>query len=1178
MKQRFTYILVVLFACCFSGLLAQPTFNMSNTTTNECEGILKDSDAGMVDDTYDTNENFTFKICIPGAEKIVFTFATFCTEEVYDYVRFFDGPDTLSPLIGGPYSGIALPPQITATSGCLTVSFISDANLQCIGWIGSWKVEIDEPVPPVMTVVGTVPCESTNITLKLDQKVSCDSINPGAFLIYGPQSPSIVSATPVNCVNGLTDQILLVLDPPIKINGNYTVNFTTTFLDVCFKPHQLTAVTSFNVSGCPLYVDLVPENNKASVCPGECLKLKAVITGGDPGSYKIKWSDPSLPSNVDEVTVCVPPLSYTVTVTDGAGSIPAIKTFTFQLYNLPVIQWPYGDTICQSEPAFALPAIPGGGKWSSNGINDKSKTPAWYEPGAIWQGSDRIIYTDPHGCKDTMDVVVKGIWISNDDASCPGQAPFLVSGWAPAGGTWSGPNILPNGMFDPVTTGDYLVTYSAPNGCSLSKYIRVGDLQMPPDLTICSSHDAFGINVYPFGGNWDASPGLYTDWGWFEPWNAKLGNNKLYYSVNGCRDSMNIYIVPIDAKWDFVACTNQDTLKLAGNWGPPGGVWTGQGIVDDSLGLFDPGLTNSGQNIYLTYTANGCSDTRIAYIRDTRIKNKKVLNFCPYDDVIKIDDQGYDPDPGSGNWTGVGTYYVYIKDKDPANGYYFDPKIAGSGVHQIAYNVNGCSDTVSINIYDLPVFDSISVCSEENPIKLSASLPITVWYGPGIINGFGGIFDPKVAGAGTHTLTFESAEGCSNSGKISVYNFQKVSISGLASQYCFKDTTINIVSLPVGGTLLVDGQPQNSFNPVIAGEGVHQISYSYGAGKCADDKTILVSVGPPVTVSLPFVNDSICLGENSKIAAFGDGGSSFGNYTYVWNQGIGFGQTQFVFPQQTTTYTVTVSDGCSEIAEGSVQIFVHPEFDAVTQQGPSVCFGDTTFGTINAIPGGNYTYTWQTNPPFIGSTYTGSPSNYTVKIVNNKTGCTIEREVVLPGYDLISANFSAAPNEKCISTLDPVIHILDYSVGAVIGRWDFGDGTDSIAYLKGSEVTHEYQDTGQYTIKLYIENEGGCFSTFQVNVCIERENRLFAPNAFTPDDDGMNDKFKFVGLGISELKWKVFDRWGQQVFIGNSMDDGWDGKFQNKLVPPGVFTYVATYKTDSSNEEKIMKGIIAVIY
>lgn len=1176
MKQLNRILCLMILLISSYNLYAQPSFNMSNTTTNECEGILMDSDMGLLPDTYDNNENFTFKICIPGAEKIVFSFATFCTEEQYDYIRFFDGPDTLSPLIAGPFSGTMLPPQITAKSGCLTISFISDANLQCTGWIASWKVEIDEPVAPKMNVVGTVPCESGSLTLQLDQKIPCDSIYPAAFLMYGPQSPTIISATPVGCVGGMTDKILLSFAPTLKVNGNYTVNFTTTFLDVCHKPHILTTNANFNVSGCPLFVQLTPENNKGTVCPGECLKLYATITGGDPGSYNIKWSDPKLPNSA-AVDVCVPGTTYSVTVTDGIGSSPAIATFTFQLYSLPVISWPLGDTICQSEASFNLVATPAGGTWEANGINNKNQTPAWYEPGRDWQGSDKIIYIDKNGCRDTQNIVVKLIWIFNDDASCPGATPFTVSGWSPAGGTWSGNNITSNGVFDPIAPGNFLITYNAPNGCSQSKNIRVADLVMPPDITICSSKDPFGINVVPWGGNWTPSPGLDKDWSWFEPAKANPGLNKLHYFINGCEDSMSIYIVPVTAKGDFVACTNGVPFIVPDIWGPAGGVWSGKGIIDSLTGMFDPSLVKSGQNITLTYTVNGCSDSRIAYIRDTKIKQKVAKSFCTDSDPIHILTSEFAEEPGGGKWTGTGIYYVYIKDKDPKNGYYFDPKISGAGIHSIVYTANSCTDTVLFTVHALPMLDSLSLCLEENPTMLKASEPINIWTGTGIINGFGGIFDPKVAGVGIHTITMTSVAGCINTGVVEVYPFQKVSIQGLNTQYCFKDTTINIQYGPLGGTLLVDGIAQTTFNPTIAGPGTHTIKYSYGSGKCADSKLFIVNVGNPVGVDLPFVADSICLGESSKISAQGKGGSSFGNYNYTWDQNVGFGQTQFVFPTVSTSYTVTVTDGCSEPAKASINILVHPQFITQEVYGPNVCFGDTTFTTLQTSPIGNYTYTWLTNPVFQGDTYNGNPANYLVQIVNNITGCKEEEYIELKGYDLIQANFNVSPNENCISSLDGKINIIDYSVGAKTGTWDFGDGQTQ-DYIYGQELTHHYADTGQYVIHLYIENEGACKSDKLIKICIRPEETLFAPNAFTPNSNNINNKFKFVGLGIRELDWRVFNRWGEMVFYGNTIDAAWDGRYQGKPVPGGVYTYIAVYKTETSNQEQIKKGIVSVIY
>jgi len=1174
MKKKYFIIgIIVLFPFL---LKAQPTFNIYNGTTSECEGILKDSDKGLVNDTYDTNENYTFSICVPTSGEIIMSFATFCTEEQYDYIRFFDGPDTFSTQIGPAYSGTALPPVIKATSGCLTVNFISDANLQCTGWIASWKVKIDDPKAPLMNIVGTVPCESSSFVVKLSEKVPCDSVFPAAFLIYGPQSPNIISAVPSPCINGFTDQITLILDTEIKITGTYTVNFTSTFVDECFKPHVLTSETSFPVTGCPLFVQLIPENNKGKLCPGECTRLYAQVTGGDPLSYKYKWSVAGTASSID---VCLPPLSYSVTVTDNAGSLPAIATYTFELFTPPVIQWLLGDTICQSDPAFNLNVTNPGGKWNAIGIWDGNwnKQPGWYEPWRPWQGYDNIRYTDPNGCSDTVKIIVKPFWIFNDDASCPGAAPFTVSGWSPAGGTWSGNFINAAGVFDPTTPGEYLITYNAPNGCSGSKWIRVADLIMPPDVTICSSKDPYTIPISPWGGNWDPSPGLAQDWSWFEPGKAKLGLNKLVYHINGCTDSMNIYVVPVNASNDFTACTNQQPFILNGSWGPAGGAWKGPGIIDTLTGLFDPSLLNDGQNVNLVYTSNGCSDTRVARIRNTEIRKKQVYEFCPYADSLKLETSILDENPTGGQWTGGGVYYLYVKDKDPKNGFYFDPKNVASGIHPAVYSINGCSDTMWIKVHSLPQIDSVALCSEDNPFKLTADLSIKEWYGTGIINIFAGLFDPGITGAGTFTISMVSQEGCLNSGQISVSDFQAVVLGGLEPFYCYKNQDIPIVFAPVGGLPLVDGVPQTSFNPATAGPGLHTISYNFGIGKCADDKTITVVVGEPLGVDLPFQVDSICKGLSTNISAWGTGGSSFGNYVYTWNNGLGFGQTQFVAPTQTTSYSVLVEDGCSDPAAATLSVFVHPDFVVNQISGPLVCYGESTSSTVTASPAGNYNFEWQTSPKFYGQTYTGNPATFDVLVTNVQTGCEQEISAKLPGYPVIVANFSVSPAGNCVSFLDPELTVLDFSSGVVNGTWDFGDGT-SEPYNSGQLLKHSYPDTGIYTIKLLVINQGGCKDSASLTVCVRNASTLYAPNAFTPDGDNLNDKFQFVGLGIESIDWIIFDRYGNEIHRGSGMDEGWDGNVRGSRALPGVYTYVAKYKEQNGKATKQLKGLVTVVY
>ncbi|MBK7344754.1 MAG: CUB domain-containing protein [Saprospiraceae bacterium] len=157
--KRFSLLLFILTTLIGSQTLsAQPTYMMSNALVTDCEGILTDSEAGQLPGTYDHNENFTFTICINQADKITLNFITFCTEEIFDIVRIYDGPDTLSTLIGGPYAGVVSPFSVTATSGCMTVNFISDPNVVCSGWVANWDTEVDPPVPPAFLPLANVPC------------------------------------------------------------------------------------------------------------------------------------------------------------------------------------------------------------------------------------------------------------------------------------------------------------------------------------------------------------------------------------------------------------------------------------------------------------------------------------------------------------------------------------------------------------------------------------------------------------------------------------------------------------------------------------------------------------------------------------------------------------------------------------------------------------------------------------------------------------------------------------------------------------------------------------------------------------------------------------------------------------------------------------------------------------
>ena len=131
------------------------SYSISNATVNDCYADFTDSDEGnsVMPSFYGHNEDYTFSICPSGADSIVLSFASFCSELNLDVISFYDGPDLTSPQIGISYSGIVNIPPIIATSGCLTVHFVSDASVACEGWQASWTSIITTPDNPTFAPI-----------------------------------------------------------------------------------------------------------------------------------------------------------------------------------------------------------------------------------------------------------------------------------------------------------------------------------------------------------------------------------------------------------------------------------------------------------------------------------------------------------------------------------------------------------------------------------------------------------------------------------------------------------------------------------------------------------------------------------------------------------------------------------------------------------------------------------------------------------------------------------------------------------------------------------------------------------------------------------------------------------------------------------------------------------------
>jgi gliding motility-associated-like protein len=94
-----------------------------------------------------------------------------------------------------------------------------------------------------------------------------------------------------------------------------------------------------------------------------------------------------------------------------------------------------------------------------------------------------------------------------------------------------------------------------------------------------------------------------------------------------------------------------------------------------------------------------------------------------------------------------------------------------------------------------------------------------------------------------------------------------------------------------------------------------------------------------------------------------------------------------------------------------------------------------------------------------------------------------------------------------------------------------------------------------------VMNSDSCYASDTITIYVDNEASKFVPTAFTPNGDGLNDKFEFDILGVSEIEVSIYNRWGQKVYYnpnqlnGTTSGSGWDGMVDGKLATYDTYVY-----------------------
>ncbi|MCC6599976.1 MAG: gliding motility-associated C-terminal domain-containing protein [Crocinitomicaceae bacterium] len=233
-------------------------------------------------------------------------------------------------------------------------------------------------------------------------------------------------------------------------------------------------------------------------------------------------------------------------------------------------------------------------------------------------------------------------------------------------------------------------------------------------------------------------------------------------------------------------------------------------------------------------------------------------------------------------------------------------------------------------------------------------------------------------------------------------------------------------------------------------------------------------------------------------------------------------------------------------------------------------------GTALAIASGGtppYAFLWEegTTGAYITNLLSGS---YEV-FVTDTNGCFNTLETFIPNIPAPVAHFTPSDSIICIVNESTVVNFTDQSENNPISwDWDFSIGNTSTL----QHPVHDFYGPGNHTVTLTVQNEFQCTDDTTMTIAVLPDMTIYLPNAFTPNNDGMNDTFYPKGTEVKYIQLDIFDRWGALIFSADSMDDEWDGWVNG--YPPVIESYNYVLVASGGCDDKDLKkkyGTVTIV-
>ena len=556
---------------------------------------------------------------------------------------------------------------------------------------------------------------------------------------------------------------------------------------------------------------------------------------------------------------------------------------------------------------------------------------------------------------------------------------------------------------------------------------------------------------------------------------------------------------------------------------------------------------------------------RIVDIPDATIT--PVDTFCEFNDPVLLTAA-----TGGGTWSGAGI-------TDPAAGE-FSPWVAGPGDHLITYQVtdgNGCSgsDTEWITVRDAPdaeILPAGPFCSYDPPYDMVAATSTGTWSGTGITDTVQGIFDPSVAGLGTHSIAFVTEPD-----KYGCYGTDTVEVEVVAppdawfltpdSAWCEREDNRTAAGI------LLSGSRNISFDLIMEKRGtldtlenihgdtvtieldnrtgtnlyrlVKVIEY-HGTHSCETilDDSLIMEVYPQPVMDLTAGYDNWCSPVDVEFAAeagypayfwdFGDGatretGNHTINHTYtLMHPGDALEENpDTVFHAQRTDtvyhYSLVIETvhGCRDTISDSLQVYMNPNADFFVS--PEIqYYPKTNFHLINLSSRGDWSYYWDFGDGLTDTVREPVEHAYPtfgIFDIHLKTFSEYCRDSTTRQIQILPPPPEAVFEPDSMGCPPLEISFTNNSQYADTYIWDFDDGTFSTE----PNPTHKFWQSKKHHVKLAAFGLSGADTTERIVHIYDTPQAIFT--AYPKEARNLKQIFKFMNnsVGASYYLWDFGD-------------------------------------------------------